>query len=359
MKTSETIGKLATALAAARKEFRPVLKKSVNPFFKSKYAELSEVIEATSAALSDNGLSVVQTPGHVVLLDGTNRVTVESRLVHSSGEWIESGMSLPLSKFDAQGAGSAITYARRYAYQSIVGVAAEPDDDANAASDTFQKSLDGKNFTKQEPAPRGRPPIVKKDANGYVESSPIQKPKSVSVQEKPCSQDTKTGDGAGVVAVPTGGRPVASAFIPTTNLPEKKSTSFPFGHSANQPSTGDTGQPPVHTPEASSASPGANIHGVNITDKDLPLFGPNHDTIARNEANVQALIAPLPKKPITKEQEVIKERLHKLVPDEKERTKLFDALRTRFKVSSLSELSIKQWEVVFAELEKDKGVINQ
>lgn len=155
--TSDEIGQLTAALAAARDEFKPVVKDATNPFFKAKYADLAGVIESTSPALSKNKLAVIQSPrmanGHVI---------VTTLLAHASGEWIKDELELPTTKYDAQGAGSAITYARRYAYQAIVGVAAE-DDDGNAASEkspTFTKSGDG-TFSKQEskPAKKSSPPV--------------------------------------------------------------------------------------------------------------------------------------------------------------------------------------------------------
>ncbi len=165
LKTSDEIGELAKALAAARKDFKPVLKDANNPFFKSKYADLAGVIEATSDALSKNGLVVIQSPRL-----GLNRIAVTTLLAHSSGQWLRDDLELPMSKFDAQGAGSAITYARRYAYQAIVGVAAE-DDDGNAASQKFENKGDG-TFAKSDPKPpveqpkRGRP-SKKAEASDY------------------------------------------------------------------------------------------------------------------------------------------------------------------------------------------------
>jgi hypothetical protein len=145
LKTSEEIGELAKALADARKDYKPVLKDANNPFFKSKYADLAGVIEATSDALSKNGLAVIQSPRL-----GLNRIAVTTLLAHSSGQWLRDDLELPMSKFDAQGAGSAITYARRYAYQAIVGVAAE-DDDGNSASGKFEKQ--GDNFVRKTDSP--------------------------------------------------------------------------------------------------------------------------------------------------------------------------------------------------------------
>jgi hypothetical protein len=126
---SITLGKLAGALAKSHKNFKAVKKTSSNPFFKSKYADLAEVLDATADALSDNELAVIQSPGEFA--DGKLKLT--TLLVHSSGEWLRSALRMPVAKPDAQGVGSAITYARRYAYSAIVNVASEQDDDGNAA----------------------------------------------------------------------------------------------------------------------------------------------------------------------------------------------------------------------------------
>ena len=126
---SPEIGELAKAMAAARKKFKTIKKDTVNPFFKSKYADLAGVIEATADALAEHDLFIVQSPRF-----NGQTVTVTTMLTHGSGQWMRDDLSLPMSKFDAQGAGSAITYARRYSYQSFVNVAAEADDDGNAAS---------------------------------------------------------------------------------------------------------------------------------------------------------------------------------------------------------------------------------
>lgn len=128
--TSPTIGELVGALAKARKQFKPVIKEATNPFFKSKYADLAVVIDATKDGLSDNGLAVLQPPAFE---RSTGTVEVLTLLAHSSGEWIRCSLDMPTSKGDAQGVGSAITYGRRYAYSAMVNVASEEDDDGNAA----------------------------------------------------------------------------------------------------------------------------------------------------------------------------------------------------------------------------------
>lgn len=125
---SEKIDELGAALAKAQGQIEGAKKDSANPFFKSKYADLASVWDACRKHLSENGLSVTQCPE-----EAENGISIETMLLHSSGQWIKSRYTMPVSKIDAQAVGSAITYARRYALASIVGVAPE-DDDGNAAA---------------------------------------------------------------------------------------------------------------------------------------------------------------------------------------------------------------------------------
>ena len=129
MQTSEQINELATALAKAQGQMGAAKKDAENPFFKSKYADLGSVINAIKGPLSDNGLSYTQFP----IREG-EAAGVVTRLLHASGQWMESEYTLPLAKFDSQAVGSAFTYARRYALQAIAGIPAG-DDDGNAASE--------------------------------------------------------------------------------------------------------------------------------------------------------------------------------------------------------------------------------
>jgi hypothetical protein len=129
MQTSDNIADLAAALAKAQGAIDTAKKDATNPHFKSKYADLASVWDACRKALSDNGLSVVQTPGEC----GGNQVEMTTMLLHASGQWISDRLTIPLAKVDAQGYGSAITYARRYALSAMVGVAPD-DDDGNAAT---------------------------------------------------------------------------------------------------------------------------------------------------------------------------------------------------------------------------------
>ena len=130
MNKSESIKELATALAKAQGQIKGAVKDSANPFFKSKYADLASVVEAIRSAFAANGLSYIQS----VEPSDKDEVRVETTILHSSGEWIGCGvLALPVSKVDAQGYGSALTYARRYSLSAATGVAPE-DDDGNAAT---------------------------------------------------------------------------------------------------------------------------------------------------------------------------------------------------------------------------------
>lgn len=124
MITSEKTDLIIKAIIEFQKEIKPIKKTEINPYYKSTYADLTSVLEAIKTPLETAELSFVQFPDE----DG-----LTTRLMHSSGQWIQATMKLFLSKQDAQGQGSAITYARRYALTSILGLATE-DDDGNKAS---------------------------------------------------------------------------------------------------------------------------------------------------------------------------------------------------------------------------------
>lgn len=129
---SATFGEIIKALNKAQKVFKPILKETENAFFHSSYADLAAYIDATKDGLAENGLVVVQGAGYAVV-GGAGRVEVTTLLAHSSNEWFEQTLGMPVSKNDAQGVGSAISYARRYARGAILDLAAQ-DDDANAAA---------------------------------------------------------------------------------------------------------------------------------------------------------------------------------------------------------------------------------
>jgi hypothetical protein len=120
---------IASALVKAQKEFGPALKSSTNPAFRSRYADLSACVEAVIDALNNNDIFMMQ-PTH----ECDNGVIVETIFIHSSGEQISSGkLHVPATKHDAQGYGSALTYARRYSLMTACGIAPEDDDGNNAS----------------------------------------------------------------------------------------------------------------------------------------------------------------------------------------------------------------------------------
>ena len=101
---------IASALVKAQREFGPALKTSRNPHFKSKYADLSAVVEAVIDGLNNNGIALIQQTHEC-----DSGVIDETLLIHESGEQLSGGrLHVPASKQDAQGYGSALTYARRY-----------------------------------------------------------------------------------------------------------------------------------------------------------------------------------------------------------------------------------------------------
>ena len=119
---------IATALVKAKQAFGLVLKSKDNPFFKSKYADLSACLEAVDQACLDNGIVLYQET-----FEDATGVTVETVFLHESGESLRCGkLHVPAAKQDPQGYGSALSYARRYSLMTACGIAAE-DDDGNAA----------------------------------------------------------------------------------------------------------------------------------------------------------------------------------------------------------------------------------
>jgi hypothetical protein len=128
MKTSDNLNELAKALAAAQGEMKNATLNKVNPHFKSKYADLAAIRDTVTPALAKHGIAVVQ---------GTdteeNSIVVFTRLIHSSGQWIESRFPIPYDKPQAMGSG--ITYGRRYTLSAVTNIAADEDDDGNAANE--------------------------------------------------------------------------------------------------------------------------------------------------------------------------------------------------------------------------------
>lgn len=133
---SKDIKDISVALIALQSELKEAPKNAVNPYFHSKYADLSSVISTAKDALTKNDLAITQ------LMEETDGslVKLTTMLVHKSGQYITSTITLRPKATDPQGMGSAITYARRYQYMAIIGMAAEDDDGATASDTTTQNN---------------------------------------------------------------------------------------------------------------------------------------------------------------------------------------------------------------------------
>ena len=149
MKTSEQINEIAEALAAAQGEIQNPGKSAENPFFKSKYADLAEVLSVVRPVFSRHGLSVVQMP----YSSDDGGIGVTTMISHKSGQWMQGSLELPLqvAKNVNQDAGSAITYMRRYALAAAAGVAQE-DLDANLGEKNTGKVTNLKVISKAKAA---------------------------------------------------------------------------------------------------------------------------------------------------------------------------------------------------------------
>jgi hypothetical protein len=132
MEKSETLAELFSALSKAQGQIEAASKGSVNPHFKSRYADLNSLREVIREPLLANDLAVIQAPS----IEG-NCVAVTTFLTHKSGEFISSTLRMPFGQNTAQAIGSAITYCRRYSLSSILNLAAE-DDDGNAATESVK-----------------------------------------------------------------------------------------------------------------------------------------------------------------------------------------------------------------------------
>ena len=131
MRKSDSISELSKALAKFQAEVKQPLKDKNNPFFRSKYVPLENVVEAITQEAPNHGLSFVQW----ALNDEQGRVGVATMLMHESGEWIEfDSVHMKADKETAQGAGALITYLKRYSLSAVFGITSDQDDDGNSAS---------------------------------------------------------------------------------------------------------------------------------------------------------------------------------------------------------------------------------
>lgn len=168
--TTSGTPKLNAALAKAQAQFQAAEKSALNPAFKdatqpakakgTRYADLTAVVEATRPALTANGLAVSQEPMEAE----EGWVKVRTCLLHESGEERIATLKLPCAQKTAQAYGSALTYARRYAYSAMVGVVADEDDDGNAASG--KKTTEAKAAPSNTPSASGDP--VEREAESII-----------------------------------------------------------------------------------------------------------------------------------------------------------------------------------------------
>lgn len=172
MKTSETIGKIASALNKAQSELGSVVKGTVNPYYNSNYADINDVIKTIKEVLNKNEITYLQ-PLAVKEVAGVKVTVVETVLLHTSGEFISSETEVVTkSEGDAQKYGAAITYSRRFGLQSIVGLPAE-DDDGNTAT--------GKKVEAKKPE---APPAIKPDKTKFANrGKPIVQQSSVEASD--------------------------------------------------------------------------------------------------------------------------------------------------------------------------------
>ena len=164
MNKSESINELAAALCKAQGEFLPAKMNSVNPFLKNNYADLGSVIMAAKAACTKYGLAVSQ-PAFVQ--DG--QVTVTTLLMHQSGQWLSSDMTLQLGddkgRSTAQAAGSIITYLRRYGLSAMLGIYADEDTDGDTSKQiphptSRKQSIEDLGFSPKPDNGNGHKPAV-------------------------------------------------------------------------------------------------------------------------------------------------------------------------------------------------------
>ncbi len=202
---------MAGALSLAQGEMQPARKGASNTFFKSSYADLSEVIEASRYPLTGNDLSIVQycDNGYVV-----------TQLMHSSGQWLRGRLRIQPKDNTPQGIGSALTYARRYSWQMMVGIGAE-DDDGEAAMGRAGSAYDPAHA---EPTPKKKPATRKKTQARAKKAE--EEPKTETVGEKKEEPATSTTDDSKVdvasilKAIPDAKDYLAGHKLDPENLPK-------------------------------------------------------------------------------------------------------------------------------------------
>lgn len=143
MRTSESIKEISKAMVEFHSKVSKIAKSENNPFFKSKYASLANILDVISKPLNESKLVILQFP--------TEQYKLTTRLLHESGEWFEDTYEMQPTKHTPQDAGSVITYQRRYAIGAILNLNIDEDDDGNKASEPPKKptlEIGSENFKK-------------------------------------------------------------------------------------------------------------------------------------------------------------------------------------------------------------------
>lgn len=195
LRLSESVGQIACSLAAAQGEFtNPLKDKTARVKMKNggeysfNYADLASVFDAVRLPLSKYSLALVQAPRIEYLSDNVALVTVTTRLIHSSGEWLECDVTMGAEEQRPQVVSSAITYAKRYGLQALLGVVADEDDDGNAATGNTAQINQRARAVSQHPGSD----IVNDARRAGKEAAPAPAPKATPAPAQPATQTTGT-----------------------------------------------------------------------------------------------------------------------------------------------------------------------
>ncbi len=163
------IKNIAAALLEVQRKIKNPSNTATNPFFKSKYAPLPDILNCVRPLLTENGILLIQNTGS----NEAGDVYIQTKLIHTSGEVIKTDkLLLKPDKNTAQGIGSAITYGRRYQLTALLGISSEDDDDGNIASKANKKS-------------KTRPKVESPDLNDDIEAIEwIKEIKDMLVEKK-------------------------------------------------------------------------------------------------------------------------------------------------------------------------------
>lgn len=160
MNKSESIVEISKALTEFRKEVKQPMKDADNPFFKSKYVPLPNVVEAIDETAPKHGLSFVQW----LLNDETGQMGVATMIMHNSGEFIEfDPVFMKAEKQTPQGAGSLATYLKRYTLSAAFGITSDEDDDGNQATGNNNKQ-NNQQYRQPQQQDKGKVQLVQQNA---------------------------------------------------------------------------------------------------------------------------------------------------------------------------------------------------